>query len=359
MKRFFVFAVALLLVGLFLSVATEAANTQVVTQEKEDFYTVQEGDTLWALEGNFSGRPAQWSRLMELNPFLRGPGRVWVDNHGRTIVLIRPGEQLKGLKELGIIPRIYPLDQLAVMVPPAEPITPVTEPTPFWAWVLMLLVALLILVLLWTGIRLLIGLIWPDNPVTAGPPVVPGGVTDQAARQAFAYGRPDSNIRIRDVVRGRLYGAVQVYYGDGSTRSMRLNGHTGYRAMVSRNNGQTWSEEYILQACGNELRMSRMRYVPGFRFRFVPDGVVEEEATTQPSVPTPMPKPSSIEAAETTQKVVSNPSKEETANTVDSNSEKKLTFRPETKGRPNLVESEGIDSLDFSINGDKITIRFS
>lgn len=134
MKRFFVFAVALLFVGI-LSSAVMTANAQApIAQEKEDYYIVQKGDTLWVLEGEFSGKPAQWNRLLELNPFLRGSGRVWVDNQGRTIVLIRPGEELKGLKELGIIPNLYPIDQLKVMPQAAQTID---TGVPWWVWLLL------------------------------------------------------------------------------------------------------------------------------------------------------------------------------------------------------------------------------
>jgi len=379
MKKFFVLTVVLC-VGLFVS-AVMTANAEVpVAQEKEDIYTVQEGDTLWVLEGEFSGRPAQWNRLLELNLFLRGPGRVWVDGQGRTIVLIKPGEELRGLKELGIVPNPLPLDQLRVLatpVPPAEGTQPVKTGIPWWVWVLFAWVALGTLGFIWTVLRAIMS----RDPVAAGPAMV-NGVNDQTVTQAF--GRESSSTIVKNVERGRVYGAVQVHYGDGSSKSFRLNGQAGYKATVSWNNGKTWNEEYMLQACGNDLRMSGMRYVPGFGFRFVLETVVEEQTTQTPAIiPNPTPSPSAPTAKAPTPEpatgVVARPLKEETATTptaveadesedkficrpIDKEKkegEKKLTFRPETKGRPNLVESEGIDSLDLSIKGDKITIRFS
>jgi hypothetical protein len=70
------------------------AQTPAERAERPDVYVVQEGDCLYTLEGNYTGRPWQWARLTSLNPFLKNPGRTWVDGKGRTIVLIKPGEKL-------------------------------------------------------------------------------------------------------------------------------------------------------------------------------------------------------------------------------------------------------------------------
>jgi len=300
-----------------------------------DEYVVQKGDVLYTLEGDYSGRPWQWGRLVELNPFLKVPGRTWVDEKGRTIVLIRPGEELRGLKELGIVPQPFPIERLKVEDSSALVPVPVPHGHSWFWWLLLILSGLAIIAAIVALIRI------RRNPVTAGNPVVSGGVTDRTAAGQFreniaqTTGVPTDRIEIHNLVRGRMYGVVNVRYRDGQSRRMLLVGQIGYRAMVRRNGGP-WTEEYMLQACGNDLSMSGARYVPGFGFRFVPEVAVEE--TPRPAPVQSTPTPASTPAAE---------------------GEKHFTFRPAGGGRPNMADFEGFASFDVEVRDGKTTVRFS
>jgi hypothetical protein len=181
------------------------------------------------------------------------------------------------------------------------------------------------------------------DPVTAGPPVVPGGVTNMTAANQFRANISQTTgmpIEIRDLVRGRIYGAVRVRYHDGSSRRMLLAGQIGYRAMVRRGGGP-WTEEFMLQGCGNDLRLSGARYIPGFGFRFVPEAVVEE---------TPQPRPATATATATAQPEPATPAEE---------GEKHFTFRPAVGGRPNLVDFKGFGSFEVEVKDGRTMVRFS
>jgi len=319
------------------------AIAQAPSSER-DVYVVQQGDKLYTLEGDYSGRPWQWGRLVELNPFLKNPGRTWVDEKNRMIVLIKPGEKLNGLGELGIVPQPFPIGRLKIGAPPPAP-TP--APADFDLRLLWLLAAAFILL----GVALIIKRMRRD-PVAAGIAVVPGGVVDTTAANQFrenlsrTTGTPSDRIEIRDLARGRIYGAVDVRYRDSSLRRMLLRGEVGYRAMVRRN-ASAWAEEFMLQGCGNDLRLSGVRYIPGFGFRFVPEAVVEgalrpAESPASASTVTSAPAQTQPQPA-----------------TSDEGSEKHFTFRPAGGGRPNFVDSKGYGSFEVEVKDGRTMVRFS
>lgn len=318
---------AVMLICVIGSVSAQMPNS-------DDVYVVQEGDVLYTLEGEYSGRPWQWSRLVEMNSFLKDPGRTWIDQKGRTIVLIRPGEELRGLGELGIIPQPLPLEQLKNAVPASAAEASAVEPNSrSWLWWLLALAALALAILVALAKR---------NPVTAGPAVISGGVSDETAAQAFhdnCARQGGEHIEIRDLVRGRLYGAVSVRYGDNRSRLMVLWGNIGYRALVRRNNG-VWNEEYMLQACGNDLRSSGVRYIPGLGFRFVPEAVVERPAA----------QPATASQAPAAEDSPNNP-------VADESEDKHFTFKPATGVNPNnLVQFKGFSSFEVKVAEDGTTI---
>ena len=290
----------------FTAIAQDSPN--------QDTYIIQKGDVLFTLEGNYSGNPQQWSRLITLNPFLQDPGRTWIDKKGRTIVLIKPGEELHGLGELGIIPQPLSLDLLTPPVPPTE------QRSYFILWLLGVVAT--IMLLLYIILKLL------RSPITAGPAMVPGGVTNETVTQQFRANSVwpittvalNDQIEIKNVVKGFLYGLVRVNYGDNSCRHIVLTGHIGYRAMVRHHKDGPWSEEYMLRGCGNDLRSSGVKYIPGFAFHFLPIEVVEET-----------PQSSQIEKNEKTEIP-----------------QDKRHFNFSLKdGRPNLIQYKGIQSFEF------------
>jgi hypothetical protein len=320
---------AVMLVCVIGSVSAQMPNS-------DDVYVVQEGDVLYTLEGNYSGRPWQWSRLVEMNSFLKDPGRTWTDEKGRIIVLIRPGEELRGLGELGIIPQPLPLEQLKNAVPASAAELPVEPNSRPWLWWLLALAALALAIVIALAKR---------NPVTAGPAVISGGVSDETAARAFRDNcarQGGEHIEIREIVRGRLYGAVRVRYGDNRSRLMMLWGDIGYRALVRRNNG-VWNEEYMLQACGNDLRSSGARYIPGLGFRFVPETIVERPAEATQAESTASQAPAAEDSP-------SDPATDEGEN-------KHFTFKPATGTNPNnLVQFKGFSSFEVKVIEDGTTV---
>ncbi|MDO8569199.1 MAG: LysM peptidoglycan-binding domain-containing protein [bacterium] len=219
----------------------------------EDGYTIQKGDTLWYLEGIQRGDPTQWRRLVSLNPFLEKPGRIF-DKNGKTIALIKPGEKLYGLEEMGILPRALPLSAL-------KEAGSMENWSVFW-FLVALVLAVGILVLLfyrafeWVRRR---------NPVTSGEPVVPGGIApsdsarvrshfDTIANRRFASSVPNTPrpIRIGPIESGFLSGNGVVRYRDGSEQHHRLNRQTAFRARFRLPNG-TEEVLYFLQGCANDV----------------------------------------------------------------------------------------------------------
>ncbi len=81
------------------------AAVAVSAPEKGAEYVVQSGDNLWNLAGTRLDDPQLWKELVESNPFLNEPGRVFKRN-GKTIVILRPGEKLVGLEKFGVKPML-------------------------------------------------------------------------------------------------------------------------------------------------------------------------------------------------------------------------------------------------------------
>ncbi len=277
-------------------------------------YIVQENDTLWALEGSYSGRPAQWQRLVDHNPFLEDKGRAWVDKQGRSIVLLHPGEELFGLEELGILPKRLPLNQLQLAQAPVVTAqsAPATSEVGHWSWVGK---ALLYLAIALLAIAAIAGLLYEiqkrklrRNPVTAGPPFVEGGVSDQMARTAFQdmaartfvreTGRTLSpqRFQVLNIQRGRAFGIWRVAYRDGSQAdfNMGAEGRIAYRATArfpEDAEGRV-RELHMLQACANDLLYSNIsNYLPGGTGRFVPDTEVAAPPEPRPHAMPARPAP--------------------------------------------------------------------
>lgn len=368
MKRFVFFATV---VSVFLSVAAVVVSAQEAQiSGSADLYVVQEGDTLYVLEGNYSGQPTQWRRIVEKNPFLQEPGRIWTDDKGRTIALIRPGEQLRGLAELGIIPKLYPIDQLRVAAPVQveEPVA--AKPViPWWIWVIIVLTLLDIALVAYAFLRL------TRNPVTAGQPMVAGGVNDSNVANVFynhaapyAF-RPDYT-QVKHVEKGKMYGLASIRYGKGKPQHLVLIGHDGYRALVRRDNGP-WIQEFMLKECGNDIKAGA-RFIPGLRFRFVPDGVVGERAEAATDTTIQAPTATETTAQEQQPEQAEQPMAEKPLPGNDSTiatkelpsppeGEKVLIFRPAVGDRPYLIETKGFPSVEVRVgkDGRTNTIRFS
>lgn len=114
-----------------------AATLSVAQQNASSQYTVQKGDNLWQLAGDKLKDPMLWQRIYKQNPFLQEPGRRF-ENDGIIYVLIKPGEKLVGLEELGIIPSFAPIEKLTT---PAEVVHQVAYEIPSWLWWLLVFLA--------------------------------------------------------------------------------------------------------------------------------------------------------------------------------------------------------------------------
>lgn len=308
----------------------------------DDVYTVETGDTLYTLAGTFRNDPETWREVVEANPFLREKGRVF-DRAGRTIVLIRPGERLIGLGRLGIIAEPVSIDRLVIpesVIPTPTPVV-VDNSWPLWAWVLIILLALVLIALavmifaIVTGnnaakrlgihvtdvdtedLRIPQGApnsiaqtltprtplqafeqtvirqavpasvgAQPDgsyvDPITAGPAMVEGGLTDANAGpeilsrvyaehpdMAATFNRPFRIIRLTSgyITRGTF---TTYYQGRQMAQTIvdPARPIRAYRALVVLPDG-TEQERYALQGCGNDITYGDRFYTPGPEFTFV------------------------------------------------------------------------------------------
>ena len=270
-------AFAIIACLLSVSNAQERISGQDVYTENE--YTVQKGDTLWYLEGLQRGDSTQWRRLVELNPFLKKPGRIYYKD-GMTVALIKPGEKLRGLEEMGILPLALPLSELKEAG---------TADNWSYFWFLVALVLFMAVVALIFYRTLLRGK--RRNPVTSGEPVVPGGISpsenervrnhfDAIANRRFASSVPNAPrpVRIGPIESGFLSGNGVVRYRDGSEQQHQLNRQPAFRARFRLPNG-TEETLFFLQGCANDVTFAETRYL-GFQW--------ETEQTVMPA-PTPVP----------------------------------------------------------------------
>ncbi len=120
-----------------------------------------------------------------------------------------------------------------------------------------------------------------ENPVTAGPPQVHGGVNDANAHsrmQQVAESRfPGARIDIKNIRRGWLSGLAKVFYADGKTKKLRLRDVPSY-AGETRINGRD-ETIYFLQGCGNDARVGN--YMMG-DLEFRPDVIINTNGSESP-----------------------------------------------------------------------------
>lgn len=241
------------------SFTSAVAQGQSSSTEKSGVYTIEKGDTLWWLEGYRSGNPSQWRRIVEENPFLNEAGRIY-EKGDMTIALIRPGEELKGLVNLGIIPRAVPLSELQVQSEPQ------VESGSIWYLLLGLAIAAA-LYLIYRFRRVF------SDPAASGQPVIRGGLFTNRPRdienrfQEIAETRITRSDpvpqRISPIEEGFLTGYGRVQYRDRS-EMRRLNREPAYRARFRFHNG-TEEDLYFLQRCANDVVLFGARYL-GFTF---------------------------------------------------------------------------------------------
>ena len=314
----------------------------VLAAQQAPLYTVQEGDNLWNLAGQKLDDPTVWGQIMDMYPFLKDEKRIIRKDADHVVVILRPGEQLRGLEKLGIIPAPAPAPVAAPAPIPTNPVA-----TSGFPWLYLFLALLVLAAMVYGWLR--------RNPVTAGPAMVPGGVRDDTAREhllAQANRRfPSQSFTIVRTTRGRLNGLMTVRYSDGTERQRILRNDVGYQALVRFPDGR---EEtlYMLQGCGNDLRYSGIaRYIPGAGFSFTPD---HEVPATAPVVPAPQPTPAPAPAPQVRIEPVP-----QAVGAAASPVRRSLFFTPAEGERPNMIKTSGFREVRFEQTGDEMTLRFS
>lgn len=339
---------------LLLCILCLGTASVVLAQDMQMKYVVQPGDTLWDLAGAKLDDPRVWGKIVEQNAFLQEPGRVFKSG-SKTVVLVRPGEELVGLEKIGILPTIEPLDSLTRNVP-VEPKVVIQGKFPDWlGW---LLLAIGIAIMAWVLVRWMLN----SDAATAGPSVVPGGVTEQTAQARFqdtaarlhhiqtGVAVPAQQFSILEQKAGRIWGVLNVRYANGREVPRRLNGERAFRARVRFPNG-TEETLYMLAACGNDLRYGGIsRYLPGPDFRF------EEDVATPTAQPAPVATP--VPAAQAITAPVASDALAHKTEAGDG----KVTFeyKPSSGDQPHLVRLKGIDVVDFNFESgpDGLTVRY-
>ena len=246
------------------------------TNNDGDVYVVQPGDSAWRIAGKVMDDPTLWEEVVKKTPFLKEKGRISRDpKTGWVMVMMHPGEQLFGLRELGIID-----------TPGGSTFLPLEVTTARWSkadfermfWLMISLILLLLLIFWYVFLRS------RRDLVSSGPAIVPGGVAPEQASARFQemaarmHGGnfwnlklSAQNFQIISSQAGRIWGVLNVRYADEQEIPRRLNGDRAYRAQVRFPNGKT-ETLYMLQGCGNDLRYGGIsRYIPGPEFRFEAD----------------------------------------------------------------------------------------
>jgi len=277
-------------------VASKSAQSIPVGMDTTFTDTVKIGDNAWGLSEKNFGTGVEWRRIIDLNPFLQEPGRVWYDHNKKMwFCMIHPGEILNkpaSIEPLPILTPDYSKDSVV-----NHEINLIQEY--FWMWMIILIgISFFILWVILKGIRDM--KIRKMNPVTAGEPQVQGGVDDRRARariQSIASQQfPSANIVIKNIRRGKLSGDAVVYYNENThhslwdklvsifygeslnTKRIKLNDVDGYAGEIIVND--TEQTIYFLQGCGNDARNGH--YMTGLSF--IPEATINEDGSSTPVV---------------------------------------------------------------------------
>jgi len=243
-------------------------------------YVVQPDDTLWELSGEYLSNPTEWGKILGANSFLNAPGRVF-ERKGKTIVLIRPRENLVIPVGMGVMLTRIPFSELALAPQPEVTASQphfslwqgLTTPLPWWLW---LLLAVLLVSLCYLLYRRFFA-----NPIEAGDSIIHGGISPSRSRDLedrfqriaerhYAERNPSANLTVERPIRageiedGTLSGWGTIQYRD-RTETRHLHNEPGYKARFRFPDGHE-EDIFFLQRCANDVTYSGTRYL-GFTFR--------------------------------------------------------------------------------------------
>jgi hypothetical protein len=226
------------------------------------FTTIRSGETVYDISEYYYGNGEDWRWIVLKNPFLQGKGRVWQDvNSKKWYCEIFPGEKLY-LPSIPNLPKTKEVRKDTVSVIPSMYKEDVD--TVFLYKKVMYLLLGMILLLLFGVIFFYLFLRKKQyqelDPVTAGPPQVPGGIDDEQVfgrYENYAHHRfPQAeNILIKNIRKGTLSGPAVVHYGKSfhnETKKIDLKDIQAYAGEILADNKEY--TVYFLQGCGNDAR---------------------------------------------------------------------------------------------------------
>ncbi len=283
-------------------VASKSAQSVSVGMDTTFTDTVKMGDNAWGLSEKNFGTGVEWRQLIEMNPFLQEPGRVWYDHNKKMwFCMIHPGEVLK--RPAKVLPILNPVDtsgnNSSIVLKPKE--FNWFDKLSFWELLFVFVVIpFLLIIWLWSVLkRIRERKILKMNPVTAGEPQVKGGVNDGGARdriQTLAQSQfPSARIEIKNIRRGKLSGVAKVHYDENTyhgywdkiaaefygeslnTKKIHLNDVDGYAGEITVNGAE--QTIFFLQGCGNDVQGA---YMTGLTF--TPNVVINEDGSSTPVV---------------------------------------------------------------------------
>lgn len=238
------------------------------------FTTVKDGTTVYDVSQYYYGNGEDWRWIVLNNPFLQKPGRVWQDpNSKKWYCKIVPGEKL-------YLPSIPNLSKSEGKISPIA----TKENDQIFLWKLMAIIFLVIILIIFFSYLLAQKTEKALNidPITAGPPQVPGGVNDDGAyaRMSALAGNnyPDQDLKIKNIRRGTISGLADVNYADNSIRRINLQNVIGYAGEILV--GGKKETIYFLQGCGNDARNGN--YMSGEGISFTPHAEIMENGTAVP-----------------------------------------------------------------------------
>jgi hypothetical protein len=244
----------LVFVFVFMFVSVAIPQTQQTTSQ----YTVKSGETLWDIAGRNLDASTAWESIYNDNLFLHELGRRSVDEKGRIIVKIYPGELLSGVNKAGIVLPDTPAVRVASRNVPidVDDDVPVADPNAWLLWAVPLAV-ILFLLLYW------LYSLYKKNPIQWRPMIPEGIKSDSLATDTFEF---------RSAYRS---GTLIL----GSQRKVRLSGiwgtqHSGILIPIPHryNQERAWQARfrmpdgmervgYMLQGCGNDVSAGAW-YIP-------------------------------------------------------------------------------------------------
>lgn len=247
--------------------------------------TIKNGETLWQKSKVYYGAGENWEIFLNNNEFLKETGRTWFDyGEKKWYCLVYRGEVLiVGSKLVTPTFKTEPAEEKQT---PAKTKSVFDSVLTFMfdlqlgEFMLFRLLPILVIIycafLLYAYIPLLLEKKRVNiDPITAGPPQVEGGISDDMAydwTMKKAQNKfPGANIEISDIKFGRLSGPSDVsYFNVEKPKKINLHNIFAYQGKILVNGRK--EKIYFLQACGNDARQGN--FMSGEKLVFTPEATI-------------------------------------------------------------------------------------